>query len=50
MRRDQLDRFACAAVDRLANVRSQQIDNNGPSGPENVDMRRRMVVRIYDHP
>jgi hypothetical protein len=43
-------RFAFGAVDQFPNPRSYEIDYCHPAGPEDMDMRRRMVVRVYHDP
>jgi len=46
---DELHRssgVAIAAVDRLAHLGPDQIDDHGPTRSKDVDMRRRMIVRI----
>jgi len=52
MVRNQLQRsshFTLAAIDDLANFKPHQINHDNPSGPEYVDMRGRMIVRVDHH-
>ena len=43
-------RFAFIAPDCLTDLGHQEIDHDNPSGPENMDVSGRMIVRVSHDP